>query len=126
MLQAGLPVKAEKDVNFIIWEAASSGWSLVWANYEHVNGDDLTLCQVIVVIRSSGQPSILRKVPFQKTDADVPLVTTWFPVDIADVDGDGQKEIILEGEAYENHWLEVVGMQDGSSKTIFSGLGYYL
>lgn len=64
--------------------------------------------------------------PFQKTDADVPQVTTWFPVDIADVDGDGQAEIVLEGDAYEDHWLEVFDIQDDSFKTIFSGLGYYL
>jgi hypothetical protein len=27
---------------------------------------------------------------------------------------------------YENHWLEVDRVQDGSSHTIFSGLGYFL
>ena len=69
---------------------------------------------------------MLRKVPYQKTDADVPQVTTWFPVDIAYVDGDGQAEIVLEGDAYEDHWFEVFDMQDGSFKTIFSGLDYYL
>jgi hypothetical protein len=126
MRRLGLPAQADKDVSFIVWEAASPGWTLVWADYEHVSGGDLTLCQVIVVIDRSGPPHLLRKVPFQKTDADVPLVTTWFPVDIVDVDGDGQAEIILEGDAYENHWLEVFGMRDGSFKTIFSGLGYYL
>jgi len=45
---------------------------------------------------------------------------------IADVDGDGQLEIILEGDAYEDHWLEVDKMQAGSFRKIFSGLGYYL
>jgi hypothetical protein len=38
----------------------------------------------------------------------------------------GQLEFILEGDAYENHWLEADGMKDGALKTIFSGLGYYL
>jgi hypothetical protein len=47
-------------------------------------------------------------------------------VDIADVDGDGHLEVVLQGNAYENHWLEVVRIQDGFFKTIFSGLGYYL
>jgi hypothetical protein len=42
------------------------------------------------------------------------------------VDGDGQLEIILEGDAYENHWLEVDKTQNGSFRTVFSGLGYYL
>jgi hypothetical protein len=96
------------------------------ANYDHVSAADLTLCQVIVVTDQSGQPHVLRKVPLRKTNADAPDVTTWSPVDIADVDGDGHVEIILEGDAYEDHWLEVDGMKDGSFKTIFSGLGYYL
>jgi len=42
------------------------------------------------------------------------------------VDGDGHMELILEGDAYEDHWFEVVSVKDGSFKTIFSGLGYYL
>jgi hypothetical protein len=42
------------------------------------------------------------------------------------VDGDGREEIVLAGDEYENHWLEVVSVRDGSCKTIFSGLGYYL
>jgi hypothetical protein len=53
-------------------------------------------------------------------------VTTWSPIDLADVDGDGRVDVILEGDAYEDHWLEVDTVQDGSSRTIFSGLGYYL
>jgi len=35
-------------------------------------------------------------------------------------------EFVLRGDAYENHWLEVVSVQGDSFKTIFSGLGYYL
>ncbi|HTC49009.1 MAG TPA: hypothetical protein VK722_16915 [Candidatus Aquilonibacter sp.] len=53
-------------------------------------------------------------------------VTQWAPVDIADVEGDGHEDVILEGDAYENHWLEVVSVHDGVIQTIFSGLGYYL
>jgi hypothetical protein len=34
--------------------------------------------------------------------------------------------VILVGDAYEDHWLEVISVHDGSAKTIFSGLGYYL
>jgi len=65
-------------------------------------------------------------VRLQKTNADKSTAITWFPMGIADADGDGQLEIILEGDAYENHWLEVDQMQGGSFKKIFSGLGYYL
>jgi hypothetical protein len=35
-------------------------------------------------------------------------------------------EIVLQGDAYEDHWLEVVKFEPDSLKTIFSGLGYYL
>ncbi len=96
------------------------------ADYDHVSGDKLTLCKVIIVAGGGAKPRVLRKVPIQTTDADVPDVTAWVPVDIADADGDGHVEFILEGDAYEDHWLEVVAMQDGGFKTIFSGLGYYL
>ena len=39
---------------------------------------------------------------------------------------DRHLEVVLEGDAYENHWFEVVRIHDGSFKTIFTGLGYYL
>ena len=86
----------------------------------------MTLCQVIAIIDQNSQVSVLRKVPFQKTDADKNTVTTWSLLDLADVNADGQVEVILEGDSYEDHWIEVVGMRDGSFRTIFSGLGYYL
>ena len=126
MRRIGLPSQAEKDVHFTVLAAKSSGWFLIAANYDHISGADLTVCQVIVVTDQSGQPHVLRKVPLRKTNADVSDVTMWSPVDIADVDGEGNFEIILEGDAYENHWLEVLGWQGNSFKTIFSGLGYYL
>jgi hypothetical protein len=122
----GLPPRAEKEVYFAVLEATSSGWSLMEANYYHTSGADLTICQVIVATDQSGRLHVLRKVPLRKTNADVPDVTTWSPVDIADVDGDGHVEIILEADAYENHWLEVDGIKNDVFKTIFSGLGYYL
>jgi hypothetical protein len=56
----------------------------------------------------------------------VPEVTQWSPVDVADVEGNGIEDVILEGDAYENHWLEVVTVHDGNVQTIYSGLGYYL
>ncbi len=124
MRQAGLPERADKEVFFIVLESKSTGWSLMEAYYGHIEGDNLTTCQVIVARKQDGQVRLLRKVPFQKTDADTKTVTTWSALDIADVNG--QLEFILEGDAYENHWLEAVGIQDGAFKTIFSGLGYYL
>lgn len=86
----------------------------------------MMLCQVILVVDQTSKVIVLRKVPFQKTDADVPVVTTWSLVDVADVDGAGQFNVIFEADSYENHWFEVDRVQDGSSHTIFSGLGYFL
>jgi hypothetical protein len=126
MRRLGLPKQAEVELHFLVWEPSSNPWTLAAAYYEHVSGTDLTLCQLIAVISQNGRVQVLRKVPFQKTDAEVPEVTRWSPIDIADVDDDGRMEIILEGDAYENHWYEVDGLRDGSFKMIFSGLGYYL
>ena len=126
MRRLGLPARAEKDIYFTVWQPSSTKWLLAAADYGQANGSDLMLCQVIVVIGPSGRVQPLRKVQFQKTNADKSTVTTWFPIGIADVDGDGQLEIIMEGDAYENHWFEVDQMQGGSFRKIFSGLGYYL
>lgn len=126
MRRLGLPSRAEKDIYFTVWQPSSTKWLLAAADYGQANGRVLALCQVIVVVDPGGHIQALRKVQFQKTNADKSTVTTWFPIGIADVDGDGQLEIILQGDAYENHWLEVDQMQSGSFRKIFSGLGYYL
>lgn len=126
MRRLGLPAKAEKDIYFTVWQPSSAKWLLAAADYGQAAGSDLALCQAIVVVGPGGHIQTLRKVPFQKTNADKPAVTTWFSMGIADVDGDGQLEIIFEGDAYEDHWLEVDQMQAGSFRKIFSGLGYYL
>jgi hypothetical protein len=126
MRQLGLPARAEKDIYFTVWQPASAKWFLAAADYGQANGSNLGLCQVILVVDPGGHVQTLRKVQFQKTDAYVPTVTTWFPMGIADVEGDGQLEIILEGDAHEDHWLEVDKMQGASFKKIYSGLGYYL
>jgi hypothetical protein len=126
MRHLSLPARAEKDIYFTVWQPSSAKWFLAAADYGQASGSQLVLCQVIVVVGPGGRVQALRKVQFQKTNADKPTVTTWFPLGIADVDGDGQLEIILEGDAYENHWLEVDKTQNGSFRTVFSGLGYYL
>lgn len=69
---------------------------------------------------------LLRTRPFARTNVDVFEGPAWSLVDLADADGDGQIDIILEGDAYEDHWLEVASMRNGAPETIFSGLGYYL
>jgi hypothetical protein len=125
MHRVGLPQQEEKDVQFKVMKS-TSGWSLMTASFDHAEGSDLTLCQVVLVVDQGGKVQVLRKLPIHKTDADVPDATMWSPIDIADVDGDGSLEVVLQGDAYENHWFEVVSLREKSFKTIFSGLGYYL
>jgi len=122
----GLPAKAAGQIYFTDWESTASGWSLVSADYDHLAGDNLTLCEVIAIIDQSSHIHILRKVPLQKTSTEKSEVTTWSPIGLADVDGDGQVDVILEGDAYEDHWIEVDTVKGTSFHTVFSGLGYYL
>jgi hypothetical protein len=70
------------------------------AYYSQAIGDELELCGVVTLIDDKSHAIVLGKLPFQKTDVDVPQVTQWALVD------------------------EVVRVQDGKMKTIFSGLGY--
>jgi hypothetical protein len=126
MRKLGLPAEDEEQIYFGVWQSSSSGWSLAEAYHSRVVGDDMVLCQVILVVDRSSRVIVLRKVPFQKTDVDVPDVTTWSPLDVADVHGDGEVDVIFEADSYENHWFEVDRVQDGSSQMIFSGLGYFL
>ncbi len=106
---------------------SASGLSVMEGAYDHLNGLELRFCEVIVLADANGGVHVLRKVRLRKAEnVDVVDFTTWSPVDIADTDGDGQLEVILDGDAYEDHWFEVVNLQNSAFKTIFSGLGYYL
>jgi hypothetical protein len=122
----GLPAKVSGQTFFTVWKSTVSGWSLAAASYSRTAGTSLEVCQVIVIIDQGSHVLVLRKLPFQRTDAETPAVTQWSPVDLADADGDGRTDVILQGDAYEDHWLEVVSVGQGSSRTVFSGLGYYL
>ena len=103
-----------------------TGWSLAAADYQRPVGSDVELCQVIVIVDQSWHVRVLRKVPFRKTNMDVPAMTQWSPIDLADVDGDGRTDVILQGDHYEDHWLEAVSVDQRFPRTLFSGLGYYL
>ena len=123
---AGVPAQAPGETYFTVWESDRAGWSLAQAYYSHRVGPDIELCEVIAVVEQNTHVTVLRELPLKKTDVDVPDVTDWTPLDLADVRGDGQVDVILVGDAYEDHWLEVISVHNGSAKTIFSGLGYYL
>jgi hypothetical protein len=122
----GLPAKATGQIYFTVWQARTAGWYLAEAYYDHIVGSNVSVCQVIAIIDRNSHLSVLRKAPYQKTDADINTVTTWSPLDVADVNGDGKIEVILEGNAYEDHWMEVDTVWNGIHRTVFSGLGYYL
>ena len=123
----GLRAKDEKSIKYRVWTSNSDGWMLASASYTEARGSDLVICQVIGLFGKGSTLHVVREVRCQKTDADVPTVTTWSPIDIADVNGDGHSEIVFEADAYEDHWFEVVSVGDDlSSQTIFRGLGYYL
>ena len=122
----GLPAAEDRRTYFTVWKSTSPGWSLAEGYAAHTVGSVVTLCQVIVTIGPNSQPVVVRELPFQKTDADVPMATTWSLLDLTDVDGDGRPDAILRGDAYENHWIEAHSVQNGISRLIFSGLGYSL
>ncbi len=122
----GLPTGAKGPTYFTVWQPSGSDWTLVEAYYDHIVGSDVTLCQVIAIVDKDSRLSVLRKVRFQETNANKNTVTTWSPLDLADANGDGEIDVILEADAYEDHWIEVDRMKGGSFQTIFSGLGYYL
>jgi hypothetical protein len=124
--QLGVPAKAPGDTYFRVWQSDRAGWSLAQADYSHLTGADLELCEVVAIIDKNSHATVLRKLPLKKTDVDVPDVTEWTALDLADTRTNGEVDVILEGDAYEDHWLEVISIQNGSAKTIFSGLGYYL
>ena len=126
LVRLGLPSNANGQTHFDVLKPGASSWSVAAAAYSHTVGEEIELCQVIVIIDQNSHVTVLRELPFQKADIDVPEVTQWSLVDLADVDGDGQVDVILEGDAYENHWLEVVSLKNESPQTVFSGLGYYL
>jgi len=121
-----VPDKAPGETYFIVLKSHRADWLLAHAYYSHRVGEAIELCEVIAVVDQSSHVTVLRELPLKKTDVDVPNVTEWSPLDIADTRGDGQLDVILIGDAYEDHWLEVVSVRNGSAKTIFSGLGYYL
>jgi hypothetical protein len=97
---------------------------LAEAFYERLVGSSVTLCQAIVVIDENSQV-VLREVPFQKRKVEETPVTTWSLLDLTDSDGDGRPDVVLRGDAYADHWIEVHSVQNGAHRIIFSGLGYY-
>jgi hypothetical protein len=123
----GAPATAQRGIYYSIYQPSSAPWQLVDATYLRYKGDILTECQVLAVIGPDSVPHVLHKVSCAKNDVDKPVFTEWNLVDVADADGDGRVEIILEADAYEDHWLEVIRVGDDLKlETIFSGLGYWL
>jgi hypothetical protein len=120
----GLPRKPPGKIFFTVLKR--SGWLLASADYTYdASGRNLEVCGAVVAIDADSRAAVLRKTPFTVTDVDVDTTTAWTPLDIADADGDGRLEAVLQGDAYEDHWFEVIGL-GGGFPTLFSGLGYFL
>jgi len=95
----GLPAKAKGRIYFTVWQPTGLDWSLVEAYYDHVEGSDVTVVSGDCDHRPEFSCVRAAKGAFQNTDADKNTVTTWSPLDLADVNADGQIEVILEGDA---------------------------
>ncbi len=127
MTRLGLQARTDEDLHYVVWKPTKGQWTVAEAYYNRTQGLDLTLCEVVAVFREPSKLHVIRELPCRKTNADVPEVTTWSFIDVVDTNGDGRDEIVLEGDAYEDHWFEVVAIDDKLEvKTLFSGLGYYL
>lgn len=124
MHHIGMPGAEDKTVVFFAMRSKKTGWSLVQASLEAAKGSNLNVCFVVAAIDPGGRFHPLREVPFQTTGAEVPTVTVWSAIDIADLNG--QQEFILEGDQYEDHWFEAFSVRDGAPELDFAGLGYYL
>lgn len=124
--QLGLPSNAPGQIRFTVWKPSTPHWLLAEAYYDHIVGESVTLCQILAIVNYDSKLSPIKEVPFQKTDANKNTVTTWSFLDLADVDGSGKLSLVLEGDAYEDHWVEVDKIGGESVEVIFSGLGYYL
>ena len=121
---AGLPNTVDQQVVFAIRTSKTTGARIVLANYDHATGDDLWLCEILAITAVNQPLSVLKKVVYQKTDFEVPTLTTWFPVDIFNLSG--HEVFLFLGDAYEKHWFEAVEAKNGEYETAFTGLGYYL
>lgn len=122
----GVPAKAPGETYFAVWQSDRVRWLLTEAYYSHRVGPYIELCEVVAVVDQDAHVRVLRRLPLKKTNVDVPDVTEWDLLDLADTRGGGGVDIILVGDAYEDHWLEVISYHNGFARTIFSGLGYYL
>ncbi len=101
---------------------ARAAWRVLEATAGLKDGDDVSVSQVVAVLGPNSQFTILHRTKASLSDD----ATVWTALDIADADGDGQVDIILRGDAYEDHWLEVFRLENGVWKIAYAGLGYWL
>lgn len=125
LIKAGLPV-GEPRV-FVEALRVRADWTVVHAYYHRVSGERMSIASVVLVLRDDGARVVLRMQRFTHTALDGPsAVRLHFVMDVRDVDGDGEAELVLNGEGYEAHWLEVFTLRGEKWRLLFSGLGYSL
>jgi hypothetical protein len=76
--------QAPGNTYFKVWQSDRVRWSVAQADYSHRIGDDIELCEVIALVDQNSNVIVLRKLPFTKTDVDVPKTTEWSLLDLAD------------------------------------------
>lgn len=129
LVRVGLPADAAGSRYFRVWRAKTAGWLLAEVYYFHRTSEHEDLCQVIAVIGQASEVSVLREHGWTRTllrSEGLVDWTPWTPAELADVDGDGQIDVVIKADADENHWLEVFSRKKGVWATVFSGLGYFL
>jgi hypothetical protein len=119
----GLPPAGERRVQFAVLKSKSKRWLLAEAFYMRSTEKAITECQVIAMFDPDGHAIVLRISKLQKTDIEKPMIVQWHPLDLRDVDGDGQLDAVLQGSLDEDNWFEVHGLAAGVPRLIFSGLG---
>lgn len=125
LLKAGLPAREERV--FVDALRVRPEWTVVHAYHHAVSGERISVASVVLMVRDDGTRVVLRTQRFVRASLDGPSAAKLhFVLDVTDLDGDGAAELVLDGEAYEAHWLEVFTFREGKWRASFSGLGYSL